>query len=411
MKILLVTSVLPWPLRRNGGGQRSALLKKALEQLGHVDVFAVGGSTLRESTPDFDAQLPAHHVVACIVRKPNPGPLPGWAIGPLKGVARTIRHYESNYELDPAINAELKRVLQQQGPYDLIVGRYLQPVIQSGADRIEGVRKLLDFDDIDWQTLESSIREKPWPGIGGRIGAKQVLARVKRRCEAALDRFDDVFITSNEDRELLSRDATVLPNIPFADNESATIEPLPPATDSKRVLFVGDLQFPPNRDGLDRFLTRVWPLVTAKVPEAVIDIVGRGLTDERATRWRAIRGTNVIGFADDLNALYRGCAFNVVPVYFGGGTKIKVLESLAFGRTVVVAPHAMRGYACLTEHDPAVAVADTDEDFADACVQLLTTPGLRESMARRGRQIVQREFSFTRFASIVAGKVPQEALR
>lgn len=411
MKILLVTSVLPWPLRRNGGGQRSALLKKALEQLGHVDVFAVGGSTLRENTPDFDAQLPAHNVVACIVRKPTVAKLPGWAIGPLKGLAQTIKQYDANYELDPSINAELKRVMHEHGPYDLIVGRYLQPVIQSGADRVEGVPKLLDFDDIDWQTLESSIREKPWPGIGGKIGAQQVLARVKRRCEESLARFDDVFITSTEDRALLSRDATVLPNIPFADNDSATIDPLPPATASRRVLFVGDLQFPPNRDGLDRFLTKVWPLVTAKVPGAVVDIVGRGLTEERAARWRAIAGTNVIGFADDLNALYRECAFNVVPVYFGGGTKIKVLESLAFGRTVVVAPHAMRGYACLTEADPAVAVAETDEDFADACVQLLTSPGLRESMARRGRQIVEREFSFARFASIVSGKVPQESVR
>lgn len=411
MKTLLVTSVLPWPLRKNGGGQRSALLKKALERFGPVDVFAVGGTALKENTPEFDALLPSQNVVACIVRKPPTDNLPVWGFGPFKQLARTIRQYQFHYELDPAVHDQLQRVLKQHGPYDLIVGRYLQPVIQSGADQVNNIPKLLDFDDIDWQTLGSSIREKPWPGLGGKIGAAHVLFRVKRACQKTLERFDHIFITSEEDQKLLDRPATVLPNIPFADNESVHIDALESDPESKRVLFVGDLQFPPNREGLDRFLTRIWPEVVRQVPDAVIDIVGRGLTPERADRWGKITGTSVVGFAEDLMSFYKRCAFNVVPVYFGGGTKIKVLESLAYGRTVVASSHAMRGYGCLTENDPAVAVAESDDDFIHACIRLLTDSGLREVMARRGKRIVEQMFSFTRFASIVADHVRQEVVR
>lgn len=411
MKTLLVTSVLPWPLRKNGGGQRSALLKKALERFGPVDVFAVGGTALKENTPEFDTLLPSQNVVACIVRNPPTDHLPVWGFGPFKQLARTIRQYQFHYELDPAVHDQLQSVLKQHGPYDLIVGRYLQPVIQSGADQVNNIPKLLDFDDIDWQTLGSSIREKPWPGLGGKIGAAQVLFRVKRACQKTLERFDHIFITSEEDQKLLDRPATVLPNIPFADNESVRIDALESDPESKRVLFVGDLQFPPNREGLDRFLTRIWPEVVKQVPEAVIDIVGRGLTPERADRWGKIQGTSVVGFAEDLMSFYKRCAFNVVPVYFGGGTKIKVLESLAYGRTVVASSHAMRGYGCLTENDPAVAVAESDDDFIHACIRLLTDPGLREVMARRGKQIVEQMFSFTRFASIVEDHVRQGVVR
>ncbi|GIW77204.1 MAG: hypothetical protein KatS3mg104_2267 [Phycisphaerae bacterium] len=411
MKTLLVTSVLPWPLRKNGGGQRSALLKKALERFGPVDVFAVGGSALKENTPEFDSLLPSQNVIDCIVRNCPVNDIPAWGFGPFKQLARTIRQYQFNYEPDPTVQDRLQRVLEQHGPYDLIVGRYLQPVIQSGADRIKDIPKLLDFDDIDWQTLKSSIREKPWPGLGGKIGASLLLSRVKQACEKSLDRFDHVFVTSEEDRTLLDRPSTVLPNIPFADNESVRIDALEADPASRRILFVGDLQFPPNREGLDRFLSRIWPEVIKQVPDATVDIVGRGLTPERADRWEKIQGTNVVGFADELVSFYKRCAFNIVPVYFGGGTKIKVLESLAYGRTVVACSHAMRGYGCLTETDPAVAVAESDEDFIHACIRLLTDPGLRQAMAERGKRIVEQVFSFNRFASIVADHVPQEAIR
>lgn len=411
MKTLLVTSVLPWPLRKNGGGQRSALLKKALEVFGPVDVFAVGGLALKENTPEFDTQLPSHNVVACIVRKPPVDNSPVSRFGPFKQLARTVRQYQFNYELDPTVHQELQKVLEQRGPYDLIVGRYLQPVIQSGADRIKDIPKLLDFDDIDWQTLKSNIREKPWPGLGGKIGASLLLSRVKQACDKSLDRFDHVFVTSEEDQTLLDRPSTVLPNIPFADNEWVRIDALEADPASRRVLFVGDLQFPPNREGLDRFLSRIWPEVIKQVPDAVVDIIGRGLTPERKDRWGKIQGTNVVGFTDDLVSYYKRCAFNVVPVYFGGGTKIKVLESLAYGRTVVASSHAMRGYGCLTDNDPSVVVARSDDDFIQACIRLLTDPDLRDVMARRGKRIVEQMFSFKRFASIVADHIPQEAIR
>ena len=116
------------------------------------------------------------------------------------------------------------------------------------------VPTLLDFDDMEWQTLEAQLGHEPWPGLKGKIGSTMALREVRRLCFAALKLFDHVWVTSEEDAELLPLDApphSVLPNIPFTDGDVSKTVSDEPAGDGEpgEVLFVGDLQLPPNREG------------------------------------------------------------------------------------------------------------------------------------------------------------------
>lgn len=394
-RILLITSVLPWPLRRNGGAQRTALLRDALARHGTVDVLAVGGKMLREDAPDFDAKLASQNVVGCVVL-PEQSPRRPWFLpGPLGSVSMTVRKYVRNYEIDATAAAKFDELMRAHR-YDLIVSRYLTPALQCGVNRYAHVPTILDFDDIDWLTLAAQIAAKPWKGLTGKFASKRVLASVTGIGQLALQQFSSVFVTSMEDAALLPRESTVLPNIPFSDSPD-WLSPLEPSPASEELLFVGDLQFPPNRDGLDRFLTSVWPLVKVTRSAATLSIVGRGLSEADRAKWSRSPGVNVIGFADDLAACYRRCALTVVPIYFGGGTKIKVLESLAYARAVVTTPQAMRGYAGL----PGVAVADDDAGFAAAIADLLTNPAKRAKMAADGRAAVEIDYSPARFGMVV----------
>ena len=398
-RILLVTSVIPWPLRRNGGAQRSRLLVKALQKWGQVDIVCVGGNELAEFNDPSKAQLLRdNHIAGCFVRE-NVHPKRQTWLGPFNTLLYLIQMHTLKYKPDPKASKRVADLLSTH-QYDLVVGRYLQPSMQAAIQYFKGP-KLLDFDDIDFSTLQNQITAKPWAGINGKIGAKLAVDKVRKYCFDAMESFNTVFVTSDEDRQMLKHDhLKVLPNIPFNDNETNTIDAFPPS-DSKDLLFVGDLQFPPNRDGIDRFLTNIWPTVHSKVPGSTVTIVGRGLSDADRGKWSAIAGTNVIGFADSVAECYRNCALSISPLYYGGGTKIKVLESLAYGRTLVGTDHAVRGYNQLTTPIPSVAVANSDTDFADACVMLLTNPTMRNTIASRGMGIVNNDFSFAKFQQVV----------
>jgi glycosyltransferase involved in cell wall biosynthesis len=235
---------------------------------------------------------------------------------------------------------------------------------------------------------------------------------VERICFRALGLFRHVWVTSAEDAALLPGDApahSVLPNIPFleAGHEPAVAAGAEPPIneDATDVLFVGDLQLPANRDGLDQFITHAWPAVRRQCPSATLRIVGRGLSSDRRANWSQVPGVDVVGFAPDLATRYADAAVCVVPTFYGGGTKIKVLEALLMNRPVVTTEHALRGYGTLNAQGQAVWVAGDFASLAEGCVRLLRDVTLRAEMAARGRGVVIRDFSWDRFQSVVDAAV------
>src|SRR5690606_21015222 len=122
------------------------------------------------------------------------------------------------------------------------------------------------------------------------------------------------------------------------------------AHDSQVILTVSAMRFRVNEEAVDRFVQKIWPRIRAAAPQARFRIVGSQMTEAHRARWGAHAGVEVIGFVERLADAYGACALTVAPIFEGGGTKIKVLESLLYGRTCVVAPHAQRGYEHVLRH-------------------------------------------------------------
>ncbi len=393
-RILLITSTLPWPLRKNGGGQRTALLMRALEKHGDVDLLAIGGAQLVDESVTQDS-LEQNGVTKCIIRSKRESRTPWYAAGPLKGMHQLLESWRDRFRPDPDAVAWLR----DRPRYDLIVGRYLAAAMQGGigTPAAGDVPAILDFDDMEWQTLEAQLAQKPWPGLRGRIGSGMALREVKRLCFESLPLFHHVWVTSDEDAALLPPTApphSVLPNIPY-DNLAA---PIATQGQPNEVLFVGDLQLPANREGLEKFLAQAWLKVRTAHPNAILRVVGRGLADDQRERWSKIEGVDVIGFAPDLRACYERACVCVVPVFFGGGTKIKILEALQNNRPVVTTKHAMRGYRIL---DDFVWRAQSVDDLAAGCIALLRDRRTASEVTERARQTIAEHFSFDRFQRVV----------
>ena len=77
------------------------------------------------------------------------------------------------------------------------------------------------------------------------------------------------------------------------------------------------------------------PAVWTRMPEATLAVAGRGL-DLEAPDSRV----ELMGFVDDLGAEYARAAAVVVPLLGGGGSPLKLIEGLAYGRPVVATDHA-----------------------------------------------------------------------
>ena len=401
MRILLVTHIPPYPARRTGAGQRAELLRRALQTCGPVDLLLISepqqpGAITAELT-DVDGNVLAQ--IDC-----RRGPAAG-----LRRIVRALRWRLIKpmypYHVDKTLHAAVAGLVREHG-YDVVVGRYLLPAMVAGLAKIRGPRRLLDCDDYEWEKFRLRCQERTGRSWLKRLYDRWLYRRFRRRGLAELAQFDNVWCVSREDKELLGLpNLSLLPNIPFGPAVSAEWAPCPPDDDSKTILFVGDLLYTPNKDGLRRFLQSIWPKVSQAAPDAKLMVVSSRLADDLRDEMTGIAGVEVVGFVEDLRDAYAACALSIAPVYWGGGTKIKILESLCYGRTCVLAPHSLYGLGEHLLHGESVWVGSDDEGFAQGCIELLTDPARRRAMAETGYDVVMSAYSVSHFTECVVRPV------
>jgi glycosyltransferase involved in cell wall biosynthesis len=139
-----------------------------------------------------------------------------------------------------------------------------------------------------------------------------------------------------------------------------------PSNTSLKFLFIGKLDWAPNRDGLDWFLREVWPEVIKRNSGAVLKIVGSG---NRAwlEKYTNLKGLEIMGFVKELEQAYRDCQFTIVPLLYGSGTRIKVIESFVMKRRLISTTMGVLG-ANLRPRD--FVRADTKEEWISILSQI-----------------------------------------
>jgi glycosyltransferase involved in cell wall biosynthesis len=147
---------------------------------------------------------------------------------------------------------------------------------------------------------------------------------------------------------------------------------LPPPPGGEVVLFFGDFLYPPNDEGVTRFLTQIWPLVRRERSSACLRLVGRGSVERTAAARRPGDGVEALGPVPDIGAAIAESNVVVVPLWQGGGTRLKVVEAMAAGRPLASTSLGVAGTGFEAgEHG---LVADDDDGLAGAVLELLDDP-------------------------------------
>jgi len=139
---------------------------------------------------------------------------------------------------------------------------------------------------------------------------------------------------------------------------------------SRNILFVGRLDWSPNREGLERILDRVWPKVMERTRDLSLVIVGSG-NSSWLEPFRNHPGIKLMGEVKDLTPYYEDCIATVVPVFYGSGTRVKAIESSLYGRACVSTELGVEGIG-LTEGETYFR-AETVDDWIQTLTSLEST--------------------------------------
>ncbi|MDO9002140.1 MAG: glycosyltransferase family 4 protein [Aquabacterium sp.] len=182
-----------------------------------------------------------------------------------------------------------------------------------------------------------------------------------------------------------------MPDTPCVLSPVATrVRSEPRATTGSYVAMVGNFEHPPNEDGLRWLLADVWPKVRQVIPHARLCVAGPSCP--KATPELLAQGVEMLGFVDSLDAFLDEAAVSIAPYRFGGGVKIKVLESLASACPVVATTVGAEGLG--VTHGRELIIANGAAEFANALIETLSNPPAAAERAERGRAHVEQHFSF-----------------
>ncbi len=134
------------------------------------------------------------------------------------------------------------------------------------------------------------------------------------------------------------------------------------------IFHLGSMDWMPNVEAVDWFLENVWPLVENRHPGLVLHLAGKGMPQ----KYFALNSSTikVYGYIDDLNAFMDGKQLMVVPLLSGSGMRVKILEGMASGRTIISSTIGAEGIDVSDGFD--ILIADDPDAFVRQITKCLT---------------------------------------
>lgn len=106
-----------------------------------------------------------------------------------------------------------------------------------------------------------------------------------------------------------------------------------------KIVFVGNLTYPPNREAVQVISQRIIGPVLERVPQARFQLIGVHPPGLEKTEPRA----EFTGFVPDVSRCLKAARLVIVPVLRGAGMRIKTVEALACGKQVVATQKGAEG--------------------------------------------------------------------
>lgn len=384
MKILVFYPYLPYPLDR-GTYQRTFHLLRELAGHHEVDLLAMDEGGDGVAHKDVFEKFCRRVEVVPFVHPPWQKLFPHRLLNPLPP---NVAHWTvpaAQKKLDEMLAAEKYDAIHV---CDIVLMQYLM-------SRDLGIPIVMDRSRVDLQFQLAEHNRMKFP-LRTRLlrtegyfklwrFERAVARRVAAEVVCGLD--DEIFI-----HRWISHRAPVTVLINGVDLEfffpTAADEPRAP---EPTLLFCGAMDYSPNIDALRWFFSDLHAPLLNLIPNLKVLIVGKNPTPE-VQGFGSRTGVVVTGGVPDVRPYYRRAWMQMVPLRIGGGSRLKIVESLAMGTPVVSTTIGAQGLGLV--HDSDILLADNSEAFLAQTVRGLGDIELRKRLRVAGLETVCSRLSW-----------------
>ncbi len=156
------------------------------------------------------------------------------------------------------------------------------------------------------------------------------------------------------------------------------------------ILFIGSFSWLPNLQGLLWFLREIWSEIRETFPKAKLFIVGKNPSKEISEYQN--NDVIVTGYVNDVKPWIAKAEIFLVPLFSGGGIRIKILEAMAIGKPIVSTSIGAEGINVINMKN--IIISDNKENFIKSIKLLFCNKKIRDNLSKNSRKLIEEKYSF-----------------
>ena len=382
MNILQVTNKVPYPTT-DGGAIACMNLTRGFSLLGHqVTVLAMNTlkhKTLLDEIPETVRDLSDFRFVQVDARISK--------ADALKNLLFSAKPYNAVRFVDKAFEKTLIELLKGK-KFDIIQfeGLYVCPYIPV-------VRKYSDATIVyRAHNIEHEIWERSSKlAKGGKKWYYKLLSRRIRRFEKGfMNRYDLLVPITERDGIILDKLGNKKPkHVSQTGIDSSVLIPNSKTLEYPSLFHIGSLEWAPNQEGIIWFIENCWPEIHHLFPDLKFYLAGRN-----APHWlvQKIVGPNIVflGEVEDAYDFMNSKAIMIVPLLSGSGMRIKIIEGMALGKSIVTTPIGTEGIS--TTSGTNILIAEDKAEFIKAVTKLVEDVEFFHFLGKNAIEYIHEKF-------------------
>ena len=241
-------------------------------------------------------------------------------------------------------------------PYLEIIRKYSDAKVILRAHNIE---------HLIWQRLARTCKNPL-----KRFVYKHLSTTLKNYELSVINKYDGIAAITKKDINFFKNNGCNVPivDIPFGIDITDNTDKINTDFEFPSLFHIGSMNWIPNVEGIKWFIDEAWPKIHMQYPGLKFYLAGREMPN-----WlKNLNSPNIVvlGEVDNASEFINSKAIMIVPLLSGSGIRIKIIEGMKLGKTIISTSIGAEGINYLNNKD--ILIADTADDFFNAvkrCVE------------------------------------------
>ena len=377
MNILMLCNKSPYPAGEGGPMAMNSIVKGLINAGHNVKVLAVNSEKYHIKEEDIPKSYKKETNIELVDVDLR--------IKPIAAFKNLFT--DKSYHVERFISDNFKNKLIEilkNNKYDIVQLEmiYMAPYIETIREHSDAtiVLRAHNVEHLIWDRIAKKTKFPP-----KRWYLNHLVRTLKKYEMDVINKVDGIAAITYRDATFF-RGETAVPviDIPFGVNPDE-FKPAYEVKDNPTLYHIGSMNWMPNEEGIRWFLNNVWDKVAKRNPDLQLNLAGRNMP-----KWLLRlkkKNVNIVGEVPDAKEFVKNNDIAVVPLLSGSGIRIKIIESMAMGKTVVTTMVGAEGIQ-YSEYEN-IIIADSPSKMVEVICKIVKEPDEAQRIGCNARRLVE----------------------